>query len=164
MLLVILTGCSSGTCECPDCFANVDKAAVAAEIAALGISMEEALMTQDKEAFMSYYGEGVISSPPGSPAIVGKDVIRQRLEKQWAEPNPPGMSFNMEQTDLWVLGDYVVEMATYTFNMEGMDEPEVGKLLNFYEKQDGKYKVIRDIWNTDTMPEAPIAEAEAEVE
>ncbi|NNC84293.1 MAG: nuclear transport factor 2 family protein [Flavobacteriales bacterium] len=155
LLLFGLLSCAGGECECADCYAKVDVEAVKAQIEALGAEMDRSIVEQDIEAFMAYYGEGIESYPPGKPAMIGREVIRQNLDEAWAEPAPPGMTFDMQRSDIWVLGDYAVETGTYTFSMEGMDEPEEGKWMNFYENQDGTYRVIRDIWNYDQMPEMP---------
>jgi ketosteroid isomerase-like protein len=136
---------------------------VKTEITAMETAFTEASNAKDVEALMAYYADDAQSMPPNKPTLVGKDAIKADVMGEMASDSLKTTTSTMAVTDVWAAGDMAVETGTWTVTDEGGEVVNKGKYMSLFEKRDGKYVCIRDIWNTD-MPkkEAPIAEAAAE--
>ncbi len=151
------------SCTTPPADTTVDMESVKAEITALENAFAEASNAKDVDGVVAYYADDAQSMAPNKPTIVGKDAIKAAIMENM-EKDSTASAFKV--VDLWAAGDMAVETGTWTETNEGGEVVETGKYISVFEKRDGKYVCIRDMWNTD-MPvkEAPIAEAsEGEME
>jgi hypothetical protein len=60
-----------------------------------------------------------------------------------------GSQVTFMNTGLWAQGNIVVETGTSTWTDSTGATLFTGKYMTLYEKRDGKYIAIRDIWNED---------------
>ena len=147
VLLVILFM----SCEAPQEEEQIDMEAVRAEITELENNYVKAMNDRDPEALVAYYAEDAHSMPAGSPTLKGKEAILEYSKK--IKNDTSGHVESSEVLDVWAAGDIAVETGKYMVkNAEG-EVIYQGKYMSLFEKRDGKYVCIRDIWNSDSDPE-----------
>jgi len=150
------------SCTAPTGDSTVDMESVKAEITAMESAYAEASNANDADGVIVYYADDAQSMHPNMPTLVGKDAIRANLVEEMASDTLK-ITLSLAVTDLWAAGDIAVETGTYTATNEAGEVVGKGKYMSVFEKRDGKYVCVRDIYNTD-MPkeEAVIAEATPE--
>lgn len=152
------------SCTSPPAEPVIDMEAVKADITQINENWAAAINANDLEGQLAIFADDAQIMPPNSPAVVGKDAIKARIEARIAkDTSDANTTLAFATTDLWAVGDMVAETGTWTFAGEDGAMLNKGKYIVLFEKRDGKYVCIRDIWNSD-MPkkEAPIAEADTE--
>lgn len=128
----------------------VDMAAVKAEIQAVENQWADAMNKKDLTALMAMYADDAVSMPDGAPAISGKAAIQERQEKQFANAKG-GITISFQTLDVYGDGDIVTEYGTSTEKDDKGAVVETGKYVATFQKMDGKYVCIREIYNSD-MP------------
>ena len=120
-------------------------------------TITKAMLEGDFESILKLYTNDAISLPSYEPMIKGIEALKAQNEKQ--KEMPMNMkSFSLSTTDLWVSGNFVVEIGTYDLVMlmpadQGGEMPDKGKYLTLYEIQkDGSLLIKAETWNTDTNP------------
>ena len=82
--------------------------------------------------------------------------------KDIAASAPAGVAFALGSgTDVGVSGDLGWEWGTYTATDKSGDTVDTGKYVTVFRRKDGKWLMIRDIWNSDAPPAAPAPAAAA---
>ena len=140
--VAFLTSCS----DCPEPeVLNISD--VKAEITALEKAYSDASTANDAEALLAYYADDAKSLAPNEVSRVGMSEIRAATLKEMAQDQ--GNVSVMEVQNVWAAGEIAVEVGTYTVTSADGEEVSVGKYMSLFEKRDGKYVCVRDIWNSD---------------
>jgi len=122
-----------------------------------------AFNTGDVETILAQYAPDAEVMAPGNPRAVGHDAIRALVEKESAGMQAAGVSIVLNDDDKAAAsgelghhsGSYVVKDATGAV-------VDSGNYLAVMQRQaDGKWLMIRDMWNSDNPPPAPPAAAPA---
>jgi uncharacterized protein (TIGR02246 family) len=147
------------SCTSPPAEQTVDMESVKSEITAMETAYAKASNAKDADGVLAYYADDAQSMAPNKPTLVGKDAIKANLLEEMAS-DTLNTTISFAVTDLWTAGNIAIETGTSTTTNEAGEVVRTGKYMSVFEKRDGKYVCIRDIFNTD-MPkeEAPIAEA-----
>jgi uncharacterized protein (TIGR02246 family) len=99
--------------------------------------------------------------PPNSPAITGADAIAAWMSQTLATPGF-AISWEMTAVDVAASGDLAYSLGTNRVQMQMPDGTLVGdsgKGLTIWKKQaDGTWKVVVDIFNSDTPIVPPLAD------
>lgn len=83
--------------------------------------------------------------PPNSEVVSGHDGIR----RFWQGVMDMGVkTARLQPDEVEGPGDTVVEIGRYTLGDGEGNELDRGKYLVIWKKQDGSWKLHRDIWNT----------------
>jgi ketosteroid isomerase-like protein len=140
---------------CAPAAPKVDLAAEETAIRAKVTEWNGFLQSKNDSAITALYGDRGALFPAGMPKIVGAAAMRPFWAQLWA------MNVNLVLSTVSVTvaqsGDLAVEEGTYTFEIPGTPADK-GKYLVVWYKQDGKWLVAQDIWNSDmTPPAAPAA-------
>ena len=143
LLFLLFTSCQTG--EAP---AAIDMDALKAEIQAMEDAYAAAENAKDADAISDYYAEDAQTMPEGEPAVVGKASILERIKKSFSEEDEEGGTLRFEVIDLFAAGDLALEVGRWV-NTKADGEEETGKYMSLFEKRDGKYVCIRDMWNSD---------------
>ncbi len=103
---------------------------------------------------LGYAADGIITMPPGEPALVGKPALQAWVE---AFTSQVTASLSYSPTDVIVAGDLAVEhyAATLTATpVDGGDSfTEALKGIHVYQRQaDGSWKLTHDVWNLNAQP------------
>jgi ketosteroid isomerase-like protein len=146
------------SCEQPAAEAPMDMEAVSAEIAALEAAYQEASNAKNVDGVMAYYADDAQSMAPLRPTMVGAAAIKARMDENMAKDTSGG-SMTLAVTEVWAAGDIAVETGTWTDNDADGKVLLTGKYMSLFQKRDGKYVCIRDIWNADSKREAKAEEA-----
>ena len=85
---------------------------------------------------------------PGSPSIVGRPAIAS-VVAQFMKMN---IIRQAKTIDVWGNGDLLVEEGTASLSDQKGVELDHAKYLVMWKKEDGQWKLFRDIWNTDLAP------------
>jgi ketosteroid isomerase-like protein len=86
---------------------------------------------------------------PGSPSIVGRAAITSTV----AVFMKMNIVRKAKTTDVWGDGDLLAEEGTASlFDQKGV-ELDHAKYLVVWKKEDGKWKLFRDMWNKDLAPQ-----------
>lgn len=137
-----------------------DLAAIEVEIQAMEDAYAAAENAKDVEGVLVYYSDDAVSLAHEKPALVGKEAIRADLAERLADTTRTWTT-SFKVLNIIADGDLVVETgASMKTTPEGVTTT-TGKYISIFQKRDGKYVCIRDMWNAD-MPdadEAPAAEA-----
>ena len=130
-----------------------DSAAVRHAIDADNARFSDAFKRGDAAAMATHYGEGAVVMLANAPAWDGTAAIKQGLTDFFSNVSVP--NFQLTTHDVIVGPDYAIERGTYEMTIHpksgtGADVNDKGKYLTVWElQQDGSWKIIRDISNSD---------------
>ena len=148
-LLFSCTNETAQTTAAADTF-NLDsaKAAIAASNATYGACFA----TGDSAAFVSHYTSDACISPSNMPKMCGPQAVNGFFVGGYKM----GIR-NLKLTTDEVMGgkDAVVETGTYEVLGDKGVSFDKGKFIVVWKEENGKWKMHRDIWNTDMPVPAP---------
>ncbi len=116
--------------------------------------------TGDFDLWISLWADDGIQMPPGTPARIGKEQIREGMKPAFDQMNFDIAINSIE--DAKVYGDLGLTRCIYTLKLtlkaggETVNAMPEGKALTLFERQsDGSWKVIYDCFNSSVPPPAP---------
>lgn len=113
------------------------------------LAHEEAYQNEDWETFVNFYAEDAISHAPGFPTDAGKAAITTAVQGFF---DAYDLERTFEVADFEIHGDFATRTGAWTQVLTPTDgsEPitEVGRCVLGWQKFDGEWKVIWEIWNT----------------
>ena len=86
------------------------------------------------------------------PAASGRKAIQSAFAGLFAALGQ--LDLTPTAVDLWGNNDMVIEEGTYAMSQKGK-EIDKGKYIVIWKMEDGKWKLFRDIFNSDLPPMAP---------
>jgi len=126
------------------------RAADEAAIRAINPVWFKAYNTGNGDGIVALYADDAILSPPGAPAARGHAAMREYLMKDMAASSAAGVTLNAgPTTDVGVSGDLGWEWGTFTVTDKSGATVDRGKYVTVCERKNGKWLIIRDIWNSD---------------
>lgn len=140
---------------CAPAAPKVDLAAEETAIRAKVAEWNGFLQSKNDSAITALYGDRGALLPAGMPKMAGAAAMRPF----WAQLGAMNVDLKLTTVSVTVAqsGDLAVEEGSYTFEIPGTPADK-GKYLVVWYKQDGKWLVAQDIWNSDmTPPAAPAA-------
>ena len=156
--VLALTGCARSGPPATD--AATDAAADEAAIRAAGAAWFTAYTAGDVDALAALYADDAVVSVPGAPAARGSAAVREALAKDVAASSGGGFILaQAQQSDVGSSGDLGWEWNTFNVSDKSGAKVDAGKYLTLFERRDGKWLIIRDIWNSDNAPAPPATPA-----
>jgi ketosteroid isomerase-like protein len=132
-----------------------DRAGTAETIRAAGAALNHAIEERNLERIVSFDANDALLLPPAEPLISGKAAIREEWSHILAIPDFQSKAALMK-VDVSTSGDIGYSMGTYVARMmaeNGKPVREAGKWLWVWRKQrDRAWRIVVDIYNTDTPP------------
>lgn len=128
---------------------KADMASIKAEIQALENDWAAADNSRDANAIAAFYSDDAISMSNNAPMKVGKAAIQKEMEESLAK-RTKGESVAYETLEVFGDENTVTEIGTAISKDASGKVIRTGKYMAIWEKRDGKYICIRDIYNTDT--------------
>lgn len=125
-----------------------DMAAVKAEIQAIETAWAAATNARDVNALMALYADDAVSMSNNAPSLVGKAAIQKDLEENMKK-RPEGSTISFETTEVFGDDQVVTEIGTSVTKDTTGKVTSTGKYMAIFEKRDGKYICIREIYNDD---------------
>ena len=126
-----------------------DMSQVRAEISAVEKEWADALNKKDINALMALYADDAASMQDGAPTLTGKAAIQAQQEKDFTATDRY-TSISFETKDVFGNPDEVTEVGTSSMKDATGKAIGTGKYMAVYQKKDGKYKCIREIYNKDS--------------
>jgi uncharacterized protein (TIGR02246 family) len=153
--LVVLAGCAKTT-------PPADTAADETAIRAINPAWFAAHKAGDADGLVALYADDAVLSIPGVPPVRGRAAIREALAKDIADMAAAGLTNNAGASpEFGVSGDLGWEWSTFTVTDKSGATVDAGKYVTVYGRRDGKWLIIRDIWNSDAPVAAPAPNASA---
>ena len=125
-----------------------DMSKIKDEIQALNDTWAAASNAKDAATIMAFYAEDAISMPDDKPVIVGKAAIQKDIEEMFAK-NKEGSVVTYETLDVFGDENMVTETGKGTARNATGAVIYNGKYMVVWEKRNGKWLVIREIYNDD---------------
>ncbi len=138
---------------------TVDVAAVETKAKADLRTWLAAYNSGDVETIVAMYADDAVVMAPGYPAASGRDAIRELIATDSAAAKAAGLTLAAVDNDtVGASGDLAWHSGSYTINDATGTAVDSGNYMEVQQNFDGKWLIIRDIWNSD-RPKAPPAEA-----
>jgi uncharacterized protein (TIGR02246 family) len=136
-----------------------DTAAGEAAIRAIDSTWFAAYNAGDVDGVAALYADDAVLNAPGAPAARGSAAVREALAKDIGNTSKGGFTLTPSPAaDVGVSGDLAYIWNTFKVTDKSGGTVDAGKYLTVAARKDGKWRIIRDIWNSDTPP-APAAAA-----
>ena len=129
--------------------AKPDLTQIRSEIVAIETAWAAAQNAKDVNALMALYAEDAVSMPDGEPMVTGKAAIQKKQEADFAKPSTYA-SIAFETLDVYAQGNVATEVGKTMYKDAAGKTTGGGKYMAVYEKRDGKYLCIREIYNKDS--------------
>jgi len=145
---IALAGCQTApeeTATATDPTGKPDLAKVRAEIQALETEFGTATTNNDLDALLEYYAADAISLANDAPPMVGKAAIGDYYKENVMGA---GKTHLYQTIDVFAEGDMVVETGKST-TTDAAGKVSTGKYMALYEKRNGRYVCIREVYNND---------------
>jgi ketosteroid isomerase-like protein len=104
------------------------------------------------EAILGYWTDDAVVWPPGQPAVIGKDALRQYLQ---ASLQIPGFRITWTATDVKISPDGNLAYM-FAINEVAMNAPDgsritvAGRAVTIWRREaDGEWRCAVDIWNAE---------------
>ena len=106
----------------------------------------------DSVGLASLYTSDAKLMAPNMPTAIGRNAIQSAFAGLFAAMGTPGLT--LTTNDVWGTEELVTEVGTYTMTDKTGKEIDKGKYIDLWKMEDGKWKLHRDIFNSD-MPAPP---------
>lgn len=123
-----------------------------AAVDAAGKEFSAAIVAKDAARLGSLYAKDAIAFSPNSEMIKGREAI----QAFWKGFMDGGFTAPIETIETELDGKFGIEVGKYTIMDASGKTVDQGKYVVVWKKEDGKWKLYRDIWNTN-MPATPPA-------
>lgn len=127
---------------------KMDMGKVKAEIQALENAWSTAQNAKDINALMAMYADDAVSMPEGAPTLRGKAAIQARQEAEFAKAKE-GHTTAYEVQEIFGDENVVTEIGTSATKDATGAVVSTGKYVAIWQKTDGKYICIRELYNSD---------------
>jgi uncharacterized protein (TIGR02246 family) len=121
-----------------------------AAVDAAGKEFSAAIAAKDAARVGMLYAKDAIALPPNSEMVQGREAI-QALWKGFIDS---GFTAPVEAVETELDGKFGIEVGKYTTIDAAGKTVDQGKYVVVWKKEDGSWKLYRDIWNTN-MPATP---------
>lgn len=111
----------------------------------------EAIIKGDSSTAANLYASDANMFPPNMPKAENQQQIMNALG---GFARMGIKSFNLESTNVFGGPEYVIEEGKYTIGDDKGKNSDEGKYIVVWKQEDGKWKLYRDIWNSN-MPAQP---------
>ena len=158
--VVVLSSCAKTTPPASDTAAAVavaapDAAADEQAIRAINPIWFKAHQDGNVEGIVALYADDAVLSVPGAAPIRGTAGIREAFTKEIRDMAAGGLSQKSGTSpEFKVSGDLGYEWNTFSVMDKSGKTVDTGKYLSVFERRNGKWVIVRDIWNSDTAPAA----------
>jgi ketosteroid isomerase-like protein len=154
--LAAAASCALAACQKP----AVDAAAIETELKQKARDWSSALNAGDLDTVVAAYAPDAVVMAPGNTAVSGHEAIRALFADLGEVLRTSGATFAFNEGDMiGVSGELAWHSGGYALNDAGGAAIDGGNYLVAYQNVDGKWLIVRDIWNSDRPP--PPAEGDA---
>ena len=113
-------------------------------------AFQKAFETSDSVGLANLYTSDGKMMMPGAPSIVGRPAITSTIAMF--------MKMNIKRQaktiDVWGNDEMIAEEGTASLSDQKGSVLDQAKYLVIWKKEDGQWKIFRDMWNTDLAPKS----------
>lgn len=149
-LMVLMAGCSRSAPQ-------VDTDALRTSLRDADAAWARAAGDKDVDAFTSFVAEGGSILPPNVAILSDKNAIKSWMAELMAAPGY-ALDWQVTAADVAKSGELGYTVGTFELSVNdanGKPVPDMGKYVTVWRMQDGEWKVVADIFNSDLPPETP---------
>jgi len=128
--------------------AKPDLAQIRTEIQALENGYADGLNSKDANAVVVYYADDAVSMPNDQPVVYGHDALIKMIQQDIAN-DTMNTVVSFETVDVFAAGELVTETGKAIYKDTDGNVVKTSKYMSLFEKRNGKYVCIRDIYNQD---------------
>lgn len=128
--------------------AKPDLAQIRTEIQALENGYADGVNAKDANAVIVYYANDAVSMANNQPAVSGHDALLKMIQQDIAS-DTTNTVVSFETIDVFAAGDLVTETGKGISKDADGNVVKTSKYMALFEKRNGKYICIRDIYNED---------------
>ena len=157
--VVALAACAKSGEPAPDSVATAaavvvpDAAADESAIRAGDAEWFKAYNAHDVDGVVALYAEDAVLAIPGAQRAQGSTAIRAALQKDIQATTQAGYTIvEGASHEVAVSGDLAYVSNTFAVKDKTGKTVDTGKYLTVLGRRDGKWLIVRDIWNTDSPP------------
>jgi uncharacterized protein (TIGR02246 family) len=132
-----------------------DTSADEAAIRAIDSTWFTAYNAGNADGVAALYADDAVINVPGAPPARGSGAIREALAQDIANSSKAGVSLKPATSEVGVSGDLAWVWNTFTARDKSGATVDAGKYVTVVARTDGKWHIIRDIWNSDNPPAPP---------
>lgn len=129
--------------------------------------MVGAILNNDYGKLLTYYDDKVLSMPNYGKMVRGIDEFKAKHQES-AEKGNKVTAMKLNTKKVSVHGDVAIEIGSFTITMElaGMPDPvsDAGKYMTVWRKNGNTYKILYEMWNTNTHPMEAMKKGESKGE
>ncbi|MCY7354295.1 MAG: DUF4440 domain-containing protein [Lysobacter sp.] len=118
------------------------------------VAWMEAYNAGDVERIVAMYSDDAIVMPPDAPPATGVTALRTFLTGNIAGMKAAGLRLRDGSSDVGTSGDLGWHAGTFAVVDAAGKTVGAGKYMEIWQRRNGKWVIIRDIWNNDA-PAAP---------
>lgn len=144
LTVTLFTSCSNEAAKTETAAFSLDSAKAA--IAASNKNFGDSWATGDSAMFAGCYTSDAVVSAPNMPALTGTASVTAFFNEgyKWGIRN-----IAIKTSEVFGGKDCVVETGTYELIMENNVSADKGKYIVMWKEENGKWKMHRDVWNSD---------------
>jgi uncharacterized protein (TIGR02246 family) len=132
--------------SCQPAKPDMDK--IRSDIQAMENVYADGLNAKDANAVLAYYADDAVSMVNNAPVASGRDALLKMVQEDIAN-DTTNTTVTFEVVDIFAADNLVVETGKATYKDPDGNVVKTGKYMSLFEKRDGKYVSIRDIYNED---------------
>lgn len=115
----------------------------------------------DADGVANLYAEDAVVMPPGAAVVYGRAAIREYIVGDSAAARAAGLTLTIEHGDtVGISGDIAWHSGPYSINDASGTRVDGGSYMEALQRVDGKWLMVRDIWNSDSPPATAAAPAD----
>ncbi|MEO5904706.1 MAG: SgcJ/EcaC family oxidoreductase [Gemmatimonadaceae bacterium] len=157
---IALAGCNAAAKPAGDTTATAaaapDMAADQQALRDVNAAWFKAYNAHDAAALAALYADDAVLYMPGQAMIRGRDAIKAAYQKDVDASAKASLANNVGSgSEAGASGDLGWETNTFTVTDKSGKKIDSGKYFTMFARKDGKWWIVRDIWNSDAA--APTA-------
>lgn len=124
-----------------------------------GAEFAKAYNAGDADAIVAMYADDAVLMPPGKPAMTGKAALHDFAVADTTALRQAGMTLEIDPGMSGSAGDLGWHSGAFRIKAGDGSVADTGKYVEVWERRQGRWLIIRDIWNMDAAEAPPPAAA-----
>ena len=159
-LVALVTACSKTEAPAADAAANSPASASVSPADIMAVKALDSAWfahynANHPDSLAALYADDAVVMIPGMPMIRGRAAIQDGYRKDMGEMAKAGYINNVgKQSEISVSGDLGYESNVFTVTDKSGKQIDAGKYVTVFARKDGKWMIVRDIWNSDSAPKS----------
>ncbi len=154
-------------CTPPPAEQTTDLTKVKEEVSAIATAWQNAINAKDLDAQMALFADDMKSFAPNESPKTSKAEIKTAMEeamKKAMEKDSTAVGGTVEfiTNEVFADGNLAVELGSWVDKDAEGNVSDKGNYFTVLEKRDGKYMIVRDIWNSEMPKKKPEPMADAD--